>query len=233
MPPWARRALIALLGLIAVAALGLAALRVVRAVERRFVPDPSVIATASLEGLRAQNRLSGLVASYVAVVTATQSRFGLSAQRTLILPGQVRYEVDLARLRPGDLRWDAAAHRLDVTLPPLELVGPAVDLARMRSYDGGGLLLRFSHVGEGLDAANRKAAETELMRQARQPVAMQIARDATRRAVERSFALPLRAAGLDARVRVRFPDEPGFPAEPDPRPMERSRSLGEIFGLDR
>ena len=36
---------------------------------------------------------------------------------------------------------------------------------------------------------------------------MKLARDATRRAVEQSFALPLKAAGLDATVRVRFAGE--------------------------
>ena len=92
---------------------------------RTWAPDPTAIATASLQGLREQNRMSALVASYVAVVTSTQSRFGLSAQKTLILPGLVRYEVDLGKLGDRDVRWNAASRTLDVTLPPVEVVGPA------------------------------------------------------------------------------------------------------------
>jgi hypothetical protein len=191
-------------------------------------PDPETIASASLQGLREQNRLSALVANYVAVVTATQHRFGLSAQRTLIMPGLVRYEVDLAKLGKNDVAWDAANKRLDVTLPPIEVVGPQVDLTAVREYDSGGLLLRLTDAATILDAANRQAGQTELLRQAREPIPMALARDATRRAVERSFALPLRAAGLDAKVRVRFPGE-AFRA-PDTEQMERSRSLEQVLG---
>lgn len=201
--------------------------------ERLWSPDPQTIASASLEGLKAENRLTALAASYVAVVTSSQSRFGLSAQRTLIMPGRVRYEVDLAKMQPGDLTWHKDAHTLDIVLPPLELAGPEVDPARIKAYDAGGLLLRFTDSGQLLDQANRKAAQAELIRQAREPAPMQFARDSARRAVERSFALPLKAAGLNPTVRVRFPDEPGF-RDPAPFvPMDHARSLSEVFGLSR
>lgn len=180
---------------------------------RILAPDPVTVATASLQGLREQNRLSTFAARYVAVVTSTQSRLGLSARKTLIMPGTVRYEVDLARLRQQDLQWDAAGKRLSVTLPPIEVVGPEIDMGAIREYDSGGLLMRFTNVEEQLDAANRKAGQAELVRQAREATPMRLARDATRRAVEQSFALPLRAAGLDARVTVRFPDEARAPEE--------------------
>lgn len=173
----------------------------------RFAPDPTTIAAATLQGMREQNRLSAFVASYVAVVTSEQTRLGLSARKTMIMPGTVRYEVDLAKLGQDDVRWDGGEKLLTVTLPPVELVGPQIDLNAIREYDGGGLLMRLSNAEERLDAANRKAAQAELLRQAQAPTPMRIAREATRRAVERNFALPLRAAGLDARVRVIFPDE--------------------------
>lgn len=191
----------------------------------RFAPDPETIAEASLQGMREQNRLSTFAARYVAVVTSRQQRLGvLSARKTLIMPGMVRYEVDLAKLGPGDLAWDAAGNVLTVTLPPVEVVGPQVDLNAIREYDEGGVLMRLTDVETTLDAANRRAAQAELMRQARAPLPMRLARDATRRAVERSFALPLRAAGLDARVEVRFEGE-GDDAER----LDRSRSLDEVF----
>nr|WP_156681464.1 DUF4230 domain-containing protein [Sphingomonas profundi] len=193
-----------------------------------FDPAPETIVSASLQGLREQNRLSAFVANYVAVVTASQSRFGLSARRTLIMPGLVRYEVDLARLRAEDVVYDKAAGELRITAPPVEVVGPQIDLTQLREYDGGGLLLRISDTGQQLDAANRRAGQAELLRQARQPVPMSLARDATRRAIERSFALPLRAAALPAEVRVRFPDEPGFPARTIEQ-MDRSTSLRDVY----
>ncbi len=200
-----------------------------RQIDRTINPPPETIVSASLQGLREQNRLSAFVASYVAVVTSSQSRFGLSAKKTLIMPGLVRYEVDLARLRDGDVRWDADAKELFVTLPAVEIDGPQIDLTRIREYDSGGLLLRLTDTAARLDQSNRRAGQAELLRQAREPVPMALAKDATRRAVARSFALPLRATGVDARVRVRFADEPDFP-KPDPERLDGSRPLADIYG---
>ena len=191
----------------------------------RFAPDPTSIASATLNGMREQNRLSAFVASYVAVVTSTQNRLGLSARKTLIMPGTVRYEVDLAKLRPQDVSWNAEQKLLMVTLPPIELVGPTVDMNAVREFDGGGVLMALTNAEDRLDAANRRAAQAELLRQARGPVPMRIARDATRRAVERNFALPMRAAGLDARVQVRFADERRSAEQ-----MDRSTPLSEVVG---
>ena len=185
-------------------------------------PDPVTVAQASLQGLREQSRLSTFAARYVAVVTSKQSRLGLTAEKTLIMPGMVRYEVDLARLQQKSLSWDAATNRLTILLPPLEVIGPDVDLDGIREYGEGGLLMRFTDVETQLDAANRKAGQLELIRQARGPVPVKLAKDATRRAIERSFAMPLKAAGLDAKVAVFFPDE---------RPSEewdRSRSPEDV-----
>ncbi|WP_404333881.1 DUF4230 domain-containing protein [Sphingomonas sp. MMS12-HWE2-04] len=170
-------------------------------------PDPVTVAQASLEGLREQNRLSTFAARYVAVVTSKQSRLGMTAQKTLIMPGMVRYEVDLAKLQQKDLAWDANAKRLTIVLPPLEVIGPDVDLDGIREYSNDGLLMRFTDVESQLDAANRKAGQQELIRQARAAAPMQLARESTRRAIERSFAMPLKAAGLDAGVSVYFPGE--------------------------
>jgi len=170
-------------------------------------PDPVTVAQASLQGLREQNRLSTFAARYVAVVTSKQSRLGMTAEKTLIMPGMVRYEVDLAKLQQKSLSWDAANKRLTILLPPLEVVGPDVDLDGIREFNQGGLLMRFTDIETQLDAANRKAGQQELIRQARAPMPVKLAKDATRRAIERSFAMPLKAAGLDAKVTVFFPDE--------------------------
>lgn len=219
---WARDVVI---GLAAAALLLAAGFVLIRdCVKDRLAPDPETIVSASLQGMREQNRLSTFAARYVAVVTSTEQRLGVfSAKKTLIMPGMVRYEVDLAKLGRKDLKWNADSHTLTVTLPPVEVVGPQVDLNAVKEYDGGGILLALTDAGRQLDEANRKAAQAELLRQAKAPLPMKLARDATRRAIERSFALPLRAAGLDAKVEARFADE-------DSPPMDRSRSLDEVYG---
>lgn len=165
------------------------------------------IATASLQGLREQARLTAFIASFVAVVSSEQARFGLKAEQTMIMPGLVRYEVDLNALKPADVKWDKENNTLSVALPPLILSGPEVDLSGIRQYEGGGILMARTDAEATLDAANRKRGQDELLKQAKGEVPMRLARDATRNAIERSFAMPLRAAGIKATVVATFADE--------------------------
>ncbi|SEM46298.1 Protein of unknown function [Sphingomonas gellani] len=196
-----------------------------RYIASRLAPDPVTVATASLEGLREQNRLSAFAARFVAVVTSRRSQLGFSTEKTLIMPGMVRYEVDLGKLTQRDVAWDAKEHVLSVTLPPVEVTGPEVDLNAIREYGTGGMLARLTDANTALDQANRRAGQAELVRQAREATPVRLARDATRRAVERSFAMPLRAAGVPAEVRVRFADEPVASSER----WDTSRSLDEVL----
>ena len=197
------------------------------AVDRLFGgADPKVIASSSLESMRAQNRLVAFVARYVSVTSAKTSRLGFSAERTLILPGDVRYEVDLSRLREQDVSWDAGSQTLTVRLPEVELAGPEVDLAAAREYGQGGLLGAISNVEGQLDDANRAAAVADLRKQASAEVPMRLAREAARSAIERSFSLPLKAAGFsDAKVVARFATE----GTDDPSYIDRSLSYNQAM----
>jgi hypothetical protein len=178
-------------------------------------PDPKTIASASLESMRAQNRLIAFVARYVSVTTSTTTRFGFDAKRTLILPGDVRYELDLSKLQPDDVTWDASSHLLRVNLPEIEIAGPQVDLNAAQEYGEGGMLSALTNADQRLDQANRAKAVSDLRTQASADVPMRLARQAARQADERSFAMPLLAAGFkDAKVVARFPtegtDEPSY-----------------------
>ena len=171
-------------------------------------PRPETIASASLESMRAQNRLIAFVARYVSVTSSKASRFGFSTERTLILPGDVRYELDLAKLQPKDVTWDGSSHTLSVRLPEIEIAGPDVDLGSAREYGEGGVLSALTNADQSLDQANRAAAVADLRKQASAEVPMRLARQAARQAIERSFAMPLIAAGFkDAKVVARFPTE--------------------------
>ena len=166
--------------------------------------DPETVVAASLQGLQEQNVLVPFTARYVAVVTSTQSRLGLEAKKTLIMPGTVRYELDLAKLKQSDLSWDAATNALTITLPPLRLAGPEIDINAISEYRDGVILLTLTDAEQTLDAANRKAAQEELIKQAKGATPMRLAQNAARAAVEQSFAMPLKAAGIDAKVTARF-----------------------------
>jgi len=180
-------------------------------------PDPKTIASASLQSMRAQNRLTVFAARYVSVVTSEQQRFGglVSSERTLILPGDVRYEVDLSTLQQRDVSWDASNHTLKVQLPEIEVAGPDVDINSVKEYGSGGVLSALTNADQRLDATNRARAVQDLRKQATAAVPMQLARQAARQAVERSFAMPLLAAGFkNVKVLARFPtegtDEPSY-----------------------
>jgi hypothetical protein len=172
--------------------------------------NPKTIATASLESMRAENRLTVFAARYVSVVTSEQQRLGglVSSERTLILPGDVRYELDLSRLRPDDVSWDGANHMLTVRLPMIDVAGPDVDINSVKEYGGGGVLSALTNANEQLDQTNRDRAVQDLRKQATAAVPMQLAREAGRTAIERSFAMPLLAAGFkDVKVVARYPTD--------------------------
>ena len=176
-------------------------------VTRSAAPEAETIASASLKGIREQNRLTAFAANYSAVVTSEQRRFGLSARKTLIMQGLVRYEVDLAKLASNDVRWDASNRTLRVRIPDIEVLRPQIDLKSIQEYDEGGLLTALTDAERTLDSANRTKGEAELVEQAKGPVPMKLAREATRRAIEQNFAVPLKAAGLEAKVEARFGNE--------------------------
>jgi hypothetical protein len=188
-------------------------------------PDAETVATASLQSMREQARLTTFSARFVAVVTSSQQRFGLTAQKTLIMPGTVRYELDLSRLQQRDVHWEEGAKTLSISLPPLEISRPEINLSELREYADGGVLMALSDAENRLDAANRERAQRELIRQARDALPMRLAREAAVRVVERSFAMPLRAAGVDAKVVVRFADEPGG----QPSYLDRSRRIEDVL----
>src|SRR4029078_7653734 len=114
-------------------------------------PSPKTIAPASLESMRAQNRLIAFVARYVSVTTSSTSQFGFSAKRTLILPGDVRYELDLSKLQSKDVAWDGGTNTLKVQLPEVEIAGPDVDLASAQEYGEGGVLSTLTNANQQLD----------------------------------------------------------------------------------
>jgi len=190
-------------------------------------PDPKTIASSSLESMRAQNRLIVFAARYVSVTSSRQSRLGFSAERTLILPGDVRYEVDLSKLQPEDVRWDSGNSTLRVRIPDVEIAGPQVDLTSAREYGEGKLLTTIFGGEEQLDQANRAAAVADLRKQAMAELPMRLARESARRAIERSFAMPLQAAGFsNVKVLARFAAEEDAA---DPSYIEQSRSYNEVL----
>ena len=138
--------------------------------------EPMGIAAAVLVSLRDEGRITPFSARFVAVAEASERRLGLTASKTLIMPGTVRYGVDLSRLRRESLAWDAPTRTLTVGLPPLEMSAPDIDLNEVQEYSEGGIVMALTNSERELDQANRRSAQDELMRQARARTPMHPAR---------------------------------------------------------
>jgi hypothetical protein len=178
-------------------------------------PQMGSVVASTLDALQEQNRLLTFTSGSTATVTTTQNRYGLSAKKTLIVKGVMRYEVDMAKLTADDVRWDAASKTLSVRVPPVEVAPPQIDLNSIQEYGESGILRSLTNVDDALDAANRTKAQTQLVTQAQSPVLMDLARAASKKAVAKNFEAPLKAAGIDAVI------APFFDGERDKAARER------------
>jgi hypothetical protein len=170
--------------------------------KRAVDPPVQTIVASSLKSLHEQNRLSAFAARFVTVVTSSKDRFGLHAEKTLIIPAVMRYEIDLAMLKQSDLNWDSGTKTLTVHLQPVELAGPEFDLGGVKEYRSGAVLLTLTDVEALLDTANRAKAKADVLAQAKAAPMLRLARDVSARALSSSFSLPLAAAGIAATVKV-------------------------------
>ncbi|MCS6986926.1 MAG: DUF4230 domain-containing protein [Sphingomonadaceae bacterium] len=173
--------------------------------------DPRATAEVLLRSLKRERWLVVLTAQPWVVVSARYSRTlagsevpGTRSRRTLIVPGTVRYALDLDRMGPEDLAWDAATTTLTIRRPRVAVLEPAADLARIQRFDEQGLLAPFTDADRELDALTRTEVARGLQRAAQASDLLREAEKAADAALARTFALPLRAAGMgDVRVVVR------------------------------
>jgi hypothetical protein len=172
--------------------------------KRHVDPPVETIVASSLSSLQEQNRLSAFAARFVTVVTSRKEQLGFAAEKTLILPAMVRYEVDLTKLTKEDLAWNADTKSLTITLPSVEISGPEFALDQTKEYGSGAVLMALTDVEKLLDQSNRAKAKMDVLKQAQAATMIKLAQDATIRAVAQSFALPLKAAGVEANVKAEF-----------------------------
>ncbi|MEQ1541790.1 MAG: DUF4230 domain-containing protein [Novosphingobium sp.] len=187
-------------------ALALAAWLGWKAYGPRDLGDP--VAT-SLVALEKQDRLTVFSAQLSPVVAADDERmFGMLKSRQIaVIPARVDYSVDLATMDASRMRWDSAAKRLDVTLPPLQPGKPNLDEGRAQYLREGVWITPDAQAK--LTRDNTLLAERQATEQAANPVLLDLARNAARDAVRQNLAIPLQVAGYgEVTVAVRFDGEP-------------------------
>ena len=175
-----------------------------------FKPDDlgDPLAT-SLVAFEKQNRLTVFSAQLAPVVASDDERyFGLlKSKQIAVIPARVDYTLDLSQMTRERLKWDEAAKRLDVLLPPLSVTRPNLDEARAQYLREGVWITREAQ--DKLTRNNTRLAEQQAMTQAANPVLNELARSAAKDAIRQNLAIPLQVAGYgDVTVAVRFDGEP-------------------------
>jgi hypothetical protein len=166
----------------------------------------------SLTALEKQNKLTVFSAQLSPVVASEDSRFfgTVKSRQIAVIPARVDYTVDLSQMGKSRLAWNAATQTMDVQLPALTVGRPNLDEARAQYLREGVWITNSAQ--DKLTRDNTRLAEQQAVRQAANPVLMDLARAAARRAVGQNLAIPLRVAGYgDVKVAVRFDGEAAPP----------------------
>ncbi|MEJ7926147.1 DUF4230 domain-containing protein [Sphingobium sp. AN641] len=173
--------------------------------------DGSAVTTVVAEKIAGMSSLKVSQLSGTIQATARDVRgFGLLTSDQLVkMPFSVDYFIDVGRIGPGDLEWDADSRTLIVNAPDVKPARPNVDESRRTLVRTGGVFVT-RQAGEELSRRASVHAQARAETSARSPERMAQAREYGRAALGKLMAAPLAAAGQgDARVIVTFPPERG------------------------
>jgi hypothetical protein len=162
----------------------------------------------SLVAFEKQNTLTVFSAELAPVVASDDSRFlGMVQSRQIaVIPARVDYTLDLSQIGAERLAWNADTQVLDVQLPAIKVGKPNLDEARAQ-YLREGIWITREAQGD-LTRKNTQLAEQQAVKQAANPILLDLARGAAKDAIRQNLAIPLNVAGYgDVNVNVRFDGE--------------------------
>lgn len=162
----------------------------------------------SLVAFEKQNKLTVFSAELAPVVASDDSRFlgMVQSRQVAVIPARVDYTLDLSQIGPERLAWNAETLVLDVQLPAIKVGKPNLDEARTQ-YLREGIWIARDALGD-LTRKNTLLAEQQAVKQAANPILLDLARGAAKDAIRQNLAIPLNVAGYgDVTVNVRFDGE--------------------------
>jgi hypothetical protein len=177
---------------------------------KAFGPDDigDPLAT-SLTALEKQDKLTVFSAQLSPVVASEDSRlFGaITSRQVAVIPARVDYTLDLSKMDKSRLAWNADSHTMDVQLPAVAVGRPNLDEARAQYLREG--IWITNNAQDRLTRNNTRLAEQQAVKQAANPVLMDLARTAAREAITQNLSIPLQVAGYgEVKVNVHFDGEP-------------------------
>jgi hypothetical protein len=152
----------------------------------------------------------------------------LQSRRTAKLPFTADYFVDLSKLERRDFLWNGKDRLLTIVVPDVRVAAPNIDETRAFDVRTTGVFVTRGAM-ETMARRASNSAQRIARAEAGKPVHIRRARDQGRRAIAGLFERPLRVAGIDATVRVRYAGE----ATRNDDQWDLSRSLEEIFAEGR
>lgn len=130
----------------------------------------------------------------------------VKSRQVAVIPSRVDYTLDLSKMDRNRLAWNENTRTLDVLLPPLTVGKPNLDEARAQYLREGIWITREAQ--DNLSRTNTRTAEAEAMKQAANPVLMNLARSAAKDAIRQNLAIPMEVAGFgNVTVNARFEGE--------------------------
>ena len=233
-PAWLWPAVAALLALGLLTGLGLAAYVVYRqyTVDYTVTREDDGVAISKVVDARLDSAVDLRVSKLTGTVQATSADAGwgglLASGLVFKAPFEADYFVDLSKLDRGDFFWDEKTRTLIVNPPDVRVDTVNVDEARATLDRTTGLLVTRDAMTRLRQRASTRAAQAART-EADTAKNLARARDNARVAISDLYQRPLRAAGLDATVRVRFKGE----GTRNDEQWDRSKSIAEILAARR
>lgn len=169
----------------------------------------------------------GTLSGTVQGAASDRRAFGLLASdRVIKAPFSVDYTVDVSRLDPAAMGWDADERRLTVTIPEIEVSRPNVDESRMTLSTTRGLIVTRA-ASEAMAQTLAAGTRAKVAAEANRPERILQAKENARRALSRLLKAPLAAAGVKGvDVRIRFASDP----LPNSERWDTTRRIDEVLG---
>lgn len=153
----------------------------------------------------------------------------LNSDRIIKAPFSIDYTVDVSRLDPAAMGWDAEKRRLTVTVPEVEVGAPNVDESRMTLSTTRGIIVTRA-ASEAMAKTLAQGTRAKVRAEGNRPEQLRKAKENARRALSRLLAAPLAAAGVrGVDIRIRFASDP---VANDER-WDTSRTIDEVLANRR